>query len=376
MGTLHNKEVAQKRIPTEDEVAFCKACEDSDLEQVRALLAKGVDPNAVDKDGYPALICICANLHSNQSAEIAALLLKYGADPNAPERECRSTALSYAVQGFNPDVTKLLLHYGADPLAVDSEDQTILHCAVYGCAENVKEVIEAALYRLGVDENPQKAQQDMLSHFCRTSAACISTPLHAATYTRSSRIKGSDGLNTLIEMGFPIDALDYKKYTPLMRACHDNCPDAMAALIQAGAKVTTQTWTGFSIYSLAQNMHIQKPPPPNAVLNLMFLLPQDQWLPTLKPEMAGMALDQKLSPISAAMHLGKTEWLLDQMQKSGDTQAFFEECAEVARVCDAAERTPFSDSVQDSYAAVSALKAQSILRSVMTRHSTMAQPAP
>lgn len=376
MSTQHDTQEAPRRIPTEDEAALCKACEDSDPEQVRALLAKGVDPNAVDKDGYPALICICANLHSDQSAEIASLLLKCGADPNAVERGCQSTALSFAVQGHKTDVTRLLLHHGADPMVIDSEEQTILHCAIYGCAENIKEVIEAALYRLGVDENPQKAQQGMLSHFCRTSAARISTALHAATYTRSLRIKDSNALSTLLEMGFPIDLQDHTKHTPLMRACHDNCPDAMATLIQAGAKVTAETWTGFSIYDFLKNTHAKKPPPPNAILNLMFLLPQDQWLPTLTPEMAGMAPDQKLSPISAAMHLGKTEWLMDQMQKSPDPNAFFEECAEVSKICEASERTPFSGSVQESYAAISALKAQSILRSVMARHSTMAQPAP
>lgn len=96
---------------------FLRACEDADIDKVKAYLAAGVSPNSRDIFGQPAIIRAALGFDVfRNTPEVIRLLLKAGADVNATN-EFGSTALFITVHDpeteMNPQA--LLLSSGADP---------------------------------------------------------------------------------------------------------------------------------------------------------------------------------------------------------------------------------------------------------------------
>lgn len=83
---------------------------DNRLSIVARLLAAGANPNSRNFSGVTPLI---AAVYSRKR-EVAALLLKKGADPNAATEVTRNTALTGAADGGDLTLIRLLLEYGAD----------------------------------------------------------------------------------------------------------------------------------------------------------------------------------------------------------------------------------------------------------------------
>lgn len=102
-----------------------------DIKEVELLLASGADPNAHDGYGLPALQYAA----SFNRAEVAAALLKNGADPNElrvlPPHQSSdpATALQYAADRGNAQITSLLIASGAKVNAVGQTGRTALHFA-------------------------------------------------------------------------------------------------------------------------------------------------------------------------------------------------------------------------------------------------------
>jgi uncharacterized protein len=80
----------------------------SDADDVRALLARGADPDARDEERRPALAVAITDGHG----DIARLLLEAGADPDLCDRD-RFTALDLAVYRRRLDLVWMLLAFGA-----------------------------------------------------------------------------------------------------------------------------------------------------------------------------------------------------------------------------------------------------------------------
>ncbi|XP_049283393.1 ankyrin repeat domain-containing protein 49 [Anopheles funestus] len=81
--------------------------------------------HAIDSDGYTALHKACYN----NNREMAMLLLRYGADPNA-RTQMGWTPLHSACKWNNAACVALMLQHGADVNAPSDGDQTPLHIAV------------------------------------------------------------------------------------------------------------------------------------------------------------------------------------------------------------------------------------------------------
>ncbi|MEW6264417.1 MAG: ankyrin repeat domain-containing protein [Thermodesulfobacteriota bacterium] len=86
-----------------------KAAYNGNVEEVRALLKKGVDPDERDSFGGTALHA--AMFQKNM--EIVRLLLEHGFDPNAVGPKNGYTPLHDAVWADNAEAVKLLLDKGA-----------------------------------------------------------------------------------------------------------------------------------------------------------------------------------------------------------------------------------------------------------------------
>jgi ankyrin repeat protein len=109
-------------------VSWWAAVEAGDLDCLRALLRRGIDPDLRDAFGETALHRVAADLEAEpapEGVEIARLLLESGADVNAAETDHR-TPLMLAARGGSLEMTVLLLKSGADTEIRDDEGRTSL----------------------------------------------------------------------------------------------------------------------------------------------------------------------------------------------------------------------------------------------------------
>lgn len=99
--------------------------------EVRALLARGADPNGpVGMNGWPPVIHA---VHKNQLGTASALI-DGGADVNRSDPD-GMTALMMAAGYGNDDMVTLLLSRGADPKLADEKGRRALDYALTGVAD-------------------------------------------------------------------------------------------------------------------------------------------------------------------------------------------------------------------------------------------------
>jgi ankyrin repeat protein len=107
-----------------DSNILANAIAHSDLDAVRMLLERGVDPNAVGAQRIPALLFA---IRARRSAEIVKALLAAGADPHAHTPEGQS-AYKYALLAGLPEIAELLAKAGARE-EVSVEDAFVAACS-------------------------------------------------------------------------------------------------------------------------------------------------------------------------------------------------------------------------------------------------------
>ncbi|NP_001290577.1 ankyrin repeat domain-containing protein 39 [Esox lucius] len=100
------------------------AAMDGDLERVKSLLKKGVDPNIRASANYTALHYASRSGHES----VCRLLLQSGACANL-QTLGGATALHRSAYCGHLDVVQLLLHHGADPQICDDDGSSPLHKA-------------------------------------------------------------------------------------------------------------------------------------------------------------------------------------------------------------------------------------------------------
>jgi len=202
---------AAKGDPAVKNEALASAARAGDLQLVRLMLKYGADPNATDGKGQTILMSAAAS----GVPEVLTEVLKYHPDVNArgPDQQ---TALSFASQDLyfrGPDsdrearekqrgeVAAMLLKAGADPHLADKDGNTPLHKA------HILPVAEA-LIRNGADVNARNNRGE--------------TPL-MVTY--------SDGVvKLLLQSGADISARDNAGHTALERARSSGFQDKIKAL--------------------------------------------------------------------------------------------------------------------------------------------------
>ena len=126
---------------------FVELCKSGDIAKVEEAINNGSNVNAVsakDNDGEAALIWVAKKGH----AEVAEVLLKYGADVNIKSNH-GTTALMWTARRGYEEVAEVLLKYGADINAKANNGWTALIRAIM---ENHDDILKNLL-RYGADIN-------------------------------------------------------------------------------------------------------------------------------------------------------------------------------------------------------------------------------
>ena len=202
------------RPPVAPETALSEALTEGDAKKAQELLAKGVNLEATDQNGYTVLMTAI----EQGRTEIALALIAKGADVNAKNKEDAGCApLMYAAQGENIELAGLLLDKGADLKAKDDNGKNALLWAIK-CGS--KEMVELLLSK-GMDVNEK--------------APWGATPLHEAVGLGRAEI-----VSVLLDKGAKINAKDKEGKTPLMHAAEYNRLEAAKVLLDHGASLNLQ----------------------------------------------------------------------------------------------------------------------------------------
>jgi ankyrin repeat protein len=136
------KELDQKGFQFTEQ-AFFDSAGKGDVDAVKLFLAAGMNPNAANSDGKPALVA--ATLAGNEA--IVDELLDGRADINIKSKDGQTPLMGAAVNG-NPRVVNILLSRGADLNVKDSHEFTAL---MYADGANKPEV-RAVLVKAGATD--------------------------------------------------------------------------------------------------------------------------------------------------------------------------------------------------------------------------------
>ncbi len=196
-----------------------------DLDRVRYLLSHGAHVDAVDGEGYPALI----NASRYGFKAVASTLVDHKASPNISDRT-GWTPLMYAAWGDDPALANMLLAHGAKLDATENEGLTALAIA----AQNGKVKAAQALIAAGADVNAPVAKGGY-------------TPLMLASISGSSDLAGS-----LIEHGAKVNAANPGGVTALMIAAAGNRSGVVGLLLKSGADVNARSEDGRTALTIAQ----------------------------------------------------------------------------------------------------------------------------
>lgn len=216
-----------------------QAIQDGDRATVRALLAKPAEVKAVDADGTTPL-------HWAVRADdlpTAGALLRAGINPNVANRY-GMTPLALAAVNGSTRMVEALLGAGADARAVVSRGQTVLMTA----ARTGNADVVARLLDKGADPNAREQQQG------ETALMWAASENHAAV-VKLLAARGADVNARSTTLSFPKDRFGLEgvltilpkgSWTPLMYAARDGAPDAVKALLAAGAEMNAVDLDGTS----------------------------------------------------------------------------------------------------------------------------------
>ena len=201
---------------------------------IEKLLKAGADVNAVDGNGYSALI----QATENNFNDIVSILLQAGADVNMVDNY-GDTALIHAAENGYDECLKLLIDGGADVNVTDSDGDAAASLAVlYGHDKCLRLLIGA-----GVDVNSIKTTKTLThEEIIRNEQGRVRIPRVVPVGSPLLLLAVYEGfdkcVNLLIEAGADVNVLPQYGEPAVVFAVRKAYPKCVAALVAAGADVT------------------------------------------------------------------------------------------------------------------------------------------
>lgn len=189
------------------------------VEVTQAILSKGANINAQDKEGCTALHYVSKEGYDH----IVRILLDKGAAPNIKATRYFHTALHFAALMGHAGIVRLLLDKNADASVQDKDNATPLH---YATKSGRFEVVQILLEKAEANGESDK--------YLKMRAKNNFTPLHYAITNGYQEVT-----EFLLNKGADCNAQDDKNYTALHMAAHNGNVDIVRLLLLKGADVSS-----------------------------------------------------------------------------------------------------------------------------------------
>ena len=266
------------------------AIKNNDINEVKALLDKGADPNAYDDDSdnvlinaalYASIDCMKLLLEKKANPNLKnkitqtplmfctndlqkmKLLLEYGADVNAKTWSGNTALLIACMESGQYENIKWLLDKGADPLLKNAGKETaVMRAAQYSDTTTLNLMISKGI---NVNENPWGFTALMYATrsanwpavFCllnHGADANIPDNINIPPVAWAAELNSLEAVKRLMPLTKDINAIDsIKGMTPLMWAVyneHDN-PQIIQAFLDKGALLNVKAKNGYTALSFA-----------------------------------------------------------------------------------------------------------------------------
>lgn len=205
-------------------------------------------PDASDSTDPSANERLMAAVSASRIEDVRSALL-HGADPNA--RDQHKTALHWAAYNGHEEIVRLLLTAGAQAQTLNRHGETPLHevaaSSAYGNDDSSRagaRRIVVLLLDAGADPK-HVSKENLVSRRGRATAA----------HTLAATIGGDLALREILRVAPNlVHAVDQRGDTPLTVAVLERRPDAVEALLEAGADPLTTNPSGESPMNLAQRI--------------------------------------------------------------------------------------------------------------------------
>ncbi|XP_076391516.1 myosin phosphatase targeting subunit 75D isoform X5 [Megachile rotundata] len=231
----------KRHIYFSDSVMLLEAAARNDIDEVRRLLKKGVNPDSTNEDGLTALHQCCID----DNEEMMKLLIEFGANVNAEDSE-KWTPLHAAATCGHLHLVKNLIARGANLLAVNADGNM-----PYDICEDEKtlDCIEGEMARRGVtqeliDETRASIEVQMLrdlQHITSIGGDLEykdhqgATPLHIAAANGYLRV-----VEFLLDQHVSTDVEDNDKWQPVHAAACWGHLEVLELLVQNGADLNAK----------------------------------------------------------------------------------------------------------------------------------------
>src|SRR4051794_26900954 len=203
------------------------AAEDSDIDAVKELLAKGADPNARDEHCVTPLM-ISAEYFDTSMAQA---LLDAGADVNARDM-VGWTALLTASDAGNMPAFNLFLAHKANVNQADNDRWTPLVAAVLGSRLDAVQALLAAGAKIRIQDK-------------NGTTPLMFAAAEGDVHVLEALIGGLKADAKSAQTKSPLDDTDYYGWTALHHAANQKRADCVLALINAGANTELRNKIGW-----------------------------------------------------------------------------------------------------------------------------------
>lgn len=209
-----------------NDAPLVKAIEEGRLDDARALLAKGADVNAANKDGItPLMQAATGSAYLPNNTPAVTLVLEHNPKIDAQDQHGR-TALHHAIEEGKDEVVRLLLARKANVNQKASDGASPLLAAItYGKLNAARLLMNA-----GADIDLADAQG--------------TTPLMAAAEGTAYMPNNAPLVEALLEKNANIEAQDVRGRTPLYRAASEGKLDAVRLLLDKKANPNARASDG------------------------------------------------------------------------------------------------------------------------------------